>query len=232
VAVGRLKSAVYAASAVGAAALIWFGGPALGRRMSFFRVRRIELVGLRYGTPAQVLAALKIPRELSVFDDFGAIERRAAKLPGVKRAAVRRGLPATLRVTLEEVAPVAVTPVGEGMRLMDARGRLLPFDPARAAPDLPVAETADAGVAGLLARLADFDPELFARVATARRETDDVVLDVALDAGAKSLRFRPDASTEDMLAVMAVAEQLARTGRKYRELDGRFAGQVIVRGGA
>jgi hypothetical protein len=28
---------------------------------------------------------------------------------------------------------------------------------------------------------------------------------------------------------MAVAEDLARLGRNYAELDGRFAGQVIVR---
>lgn len=230
--VGRLKRLGYAAGTIAAALLIWFGGPALGRRMSFFRVRRVELVGLRYGEPKQVLSLLRVPRDLSVFDDLRSIERRARALPGVRTASVGRGLPATLRVTLEEMTPVAVTPVGEGMRLLDARGRLLPFDPSRSAPDLPVAESADAGVTGLLARVADFDPELFAKVASARREAQDVVLDVALDDGAKSLRFRPDASAEEMLAVMAVAEKLARTGRKYRELDGRFAGQVIVRGGA
>jgi hypothetical protein len=32
--------------------------------------------------------------------------------------------------------------------------------------------------------------------------------------------------------VMAVAQDRARQGRKYQELDGRFAGQVIVRAGA
>jgi hypothetical protein len=29
-----------------------------------------------------------------------------------------------------------------------------------------------------------------------------------------------------------VAQDLARQGRQYQELDGRFAGQVIVRSGA
>jgi hypothetical protein len=36
-------------------------------------------------------------------------------------------------------------------------------------------------------------------------------------------------TAEDIRAVMAVAQDLARQGRNYRELDGRFAGQVIVR---
>jgi hypothetical protein len=31
---------------------------------------------------------------------------------------------------------------------------------------------------------------------------------------------------------MAVAQDLARQGRNYEELDGRYAGQVIVRAGA
>ena len=146
----------------------------------------------------------------------------------MNRARVGRRLPATLRVELEEREPVALTPTAAAMRLIDARGRLLPFDPARSAPDLPVAETPDALVAQLLSRVQELDPELFERVATARREQDDVVLDV----GGTSLRFRPDASLEDMHLVTAVEAQLAREGKRYRELDGRFAGKVIVRGGA
>ena len=38
------------------------------------------------------------------------------------------------------------------------------------------------------------------------------------------------ASAEEMRAVTAVAKDLARKGRSYTELDGRFAGQVVVRG--
>ena len=42
-------------------------------------------------------------------------------------------------------------------------------DPARSAPDLPVAESADTGLIGLLARLQQTDPELFHEVTAARR---------------------------------------------------------------
>lgn len=225
---GRVKPGWYVLGALGVGLAAWFGAPPLARRMSFFQVRRVEFAGLRYGSPRATLAALRIPRSLSVFDDLTPIERRAKALPGVDRARVGRRLPATLRVDLEEREPVALTPTAGAMRLIDARGRLLPFDPARSAPDLPVAEAPDALVAQLLSRVRELDPELFERVASARRDQDDVVLDI----GGKSLRFRPDASVEDMHLVTAVEAQLAREGRSYRELDGRFAGQVIVRGRA
>ena len=230
-ALGRVKPGWYVLGAVALAAAAWFGTKPLARRMSFFRVRRVEFVGLRFGSPPATLAALRIPRSLSVFDDLRPIERRALALPGVNRARVGRRLPATLRIELEERQPVALAPgVGEDgtMRLIDARGRPLPFDPARSAPDLPVAESADPLIGRLLARMQTLDPALFERVATARREQDDVVLEV----NGRTLRFRPDASQEDMHLVTAVEAQLAREGRTYRELDGRFAGQVIVRGGA
>lgn len=223
-----MKRGWYALGLAAAALVIGLGSPALARRMSFFRVRRVEFAGLRYAAPDEVLAALRIPPKLSVFDDLRPIEARANAIRGVARATVRRRLPGTIRVDVDEMAAVAVTPVADAMRLLDARGRILPFDPARTGPDLPVAETADAAVAHLLGRVQEFDPTLFERVATARREQRDVVLDV----GGRSLRFRPDASAEDMRLVTAVEDRLARTGRTYRELDGRFTGQVIVRGGA
>jgi cell division septal protein FtsQ len=227
-ALGRLKPGWYVLGAVALALLLRFGTVPLARRMSFFRVRRVELVGLRFGAPGATLAALRIPASLNVFDDLAPIERRAIALPGVNRARVGRRLPATLRVELEERGPVALAPGPDAMRLIDARGRPLPFDPARSAPDLPVIEEADARVARLLGRMQALDPALYERVATARRDADDVVVDV----GGKILRFRPDASQEDMQLVTEVEAQLAREGRKYRELDGRFAGQVIVRGRA
>ncbi len=53
--------------------------------------------------------------------------------------------------------------------------------------------------------------------------------DVILDLDGRRLWFGPAVTAEDIRAVMAVAQDLARQGRNYQELDGRFAGQVIVR---
>jgi hypothetical protein len=55
---------------------------------------------------------------------------------------------------------------------------------------------------------------------------DDVILEV--DDG-RRIWFGPAVTAEGIRAVSAVAEDLARQGRNYSELDGRFDGQVIVR---
>jgi hypothetical protein len=214
---------------LGAAALaaaVWFGGPALGRRLEFFRVRRVELAGLHYLEPKAVLDALRLPRRTSVFDDFAPYERRAAALPGAARITVRRRLPGTLRVEVTETVPVALAQTGRGVAMIDAQGRVLPYEPARSAPDLPVVTAPDSLVAGLLGRMMGLEPAAYAQVSAAWRQQDDVVLEV----GGRRLLFRPDASAEEMRAVMAVAQDLAKQNRSYRELDGRFAGQVVVRG--
>jgi cell division septal protein FtsQ len=199
--------------------------PRLARRMEFFRVRRVELVGVRHLPPRAVVAALRLRAGASVFDELAPMERRLAAVPGVRQAAVRRRLPGALRVEVVEAIPVALAPRAAGMALVDSAGRVLPFDPTRAAPDLPVLAQPDSLVARLLGHVRDADPGLFAQISSAWRVADDVVLDV----GGRRVWFRPDASPEEMHAVMAVAQDLARKGRPYAELDGRFAGQVVVR---
>jgi cell division protein FtsQ len=204
---------------------IWFGAPRMLGHLEFFRVRRVELVGLQYQSAAAVLGALRVPARLSVFDDLGELQRRATALPGVASARVSRRLPGTLVVEVAERLPVALVPRRGVLVLMDGAGRALPFDPSLGAPDLPVATAADVGMAGLLARVQDLEPGLFARIQSATRRGADVVLDL----GGQRWWFRPDASAEVIRAVMAVAQDLDRKGRKFGELDARFAGQVVVR---
>ena len=204
---------------------LWFGLPGLLRGLDFFRVRRVEIAGLQYLDPAKVIAALKLSPKASVFDDPAPLRRRVYAMPGVNAVEVGRRLPGTLEVELVEAPPVALASQGDGLALLDARGRVLPFDPLRSAPDLPVAANGDALVTGVLARVRDSDPDLFARIGAAWRAGPDVVLEV----GGRRLWFGAQVSAEDIRAVMAVEQALARSGRAYQELDGRFAGQVIVR---
>ena len=204
---------------------LWLGLPPLLRGLDFFRVRRVEIAGLQYLDPAKVIAALKLSPKASVFDDPAPLRRRVYSMPGVNAVEVGRRLPGTLMVELVEAPPVALASRGDGLALLDARGRVLPFDPLRSAPDLPVAANGDAVVTGVLARVRDSDPDLFARIGAAWRVGTDVVLEV----GGRRLWFGAQVSAEDIRAVMAVEQALARSGRAYQELDGRFAGQVIVR---
>jgi cell division septal protein FtsQ len=205
--------------------LLWLGAPRVFRRLDFFRIRRVEIAGLQYLAPAKVVDALALDSKASVFDDLSAAGRRVRSLPGVVSAQVSRRLPGTLEIVLVEAVPVALTPRDGGMALLDASGRILPFDPAATAPDLPIATSADQMVARVLASVQQHDPVLFARVRTAWRVRDDVVLDV----DGRRFWFSPAVTAEEIRAVMAVAQDLARQRRKYQELDGRFAGQVIVR---
>jgi len=191
-------------------------------------VRRVEIAGLQYLAPAKAVAALRLNADATVFDDLAAAGRRLQAVPGVVSADVRRRFPGTLEIVVVEAVPVALAPRSGGMALLDSSGTILPFDPAIAAPDLPVAASADRRVARVLASVQTHDPVLFGRVRTAWRVRDDVLLDV----DGRRFWFGPAVTAEDIRALMAVAQDLARQGRQYQELDGRFAGQVIVRAGA
>jgi len=221
----RLRLGLQVVGALLAACLVWLGAPKVLHRLDFFRIRRVEIAGLRYLPPSKVIAALELGSEASVFDDLSAAGGRVRTLPGVASAVVRRRLPGTLEIELVEAVPVALTPRSGGMALLDSSGNVLPFDPSASAPDLPVAASADARVARVLASVQEHDPVLFARVRTAWLVRDDVLLDV----DGRRFWFGPEVTAEDIRAVMAVAQDLARRGRKYHELDGRYAGQVIVR---
>jgi cell division septal protein FtsQ len=199
--------------------------PYLLRHLEFFRVRRVEISGLHYLEAAKIVAALKLSRSASVFDDSEPLERRIRALPGIVEADVGRRVPGTLYVTLKEAAPVALTPKGDRLALVDAAGAVLPFDPLESAPDLPVLIGGGQPVATALSRARDYDPGLFARIDAAWRVGPDVVFEV----GGRWWWFQAELSAEDIRAVTAVEQALARQGRKFQELDGRFTGQVIVR---
>jgi cell division septal protein FtsQ len=210
---------------IAVATILWFGGPAALQRLDFFRIRRIEFSGVRYLSAKSLTSALRLGTKSSVFDDLSRMERRLRGVPGVRAVSVGRRLPGTLTVSVTEVEPVALTPRNSGLAPIDLRGRVLPYDPAQAAPDLPIATTADSIVAQVLAVVREADPALFARLITAARVKDDVML----EADGHRLWFTGNTTAEDIRAVMAVAQDLSRQNREYRELDGRFAGQVIVR---
>jgi cell division septal protein FtsQ len=205
--------------------LLWYGAPQFLRRLEFFRIRRVEIAGLQYLAPSKVIAALELDARSSVFDDLLAAGSGVRAVPGIQSAVVRRRLPGTLEIVVEEAVPVALAPRVRGLALLDSSGQVLPFDPAGSAPDLPIAASADRVVARVLATVREHDPVLFGRIGAAWRVQNDVVLDL----DGRRLWFGSAVTAEDIRAVMAVAQDLARQGLKYQELDGRFAGQVIVR---
>jgi cell division septal protein FtsQ len=205
--------------------VLWQAAPPLLRRLEFFRIRRVEIAGLQYLAPARVIAELELHQKSSVFDDLPVGGGGIGSLPGIRSVEIKRRLPGTLEIMVEEAAPVALAPRARGMALLDSSGQVLPFDPAAAAPDLPIARSADRIVARVLARVQEHAPLLFGQIDAAWRAGNDVVLDW----DRRRVWLGPAVTAEDIRAVVAVAQDLARQGRNYLELDGRFAGQVIVR---
>jgi POTRA domain, FtsQ-type len=222
------QRALLGLTGTGVLALLWLGAPFALRRLRVFRVRQVELVGVRNLAPDAVIAALRLGPGASVFSDTRLLADRVRGLAGVAEARVVRHLPAALTVELREVEPAALTPGPRGTHLVavDAAGHPLPFDPARSGLDLPIAASGDSGVVGVLALIQSVDPALFQTITGARRLARG---DVLLEVGSRRVLVRRDAGPEVIRAVVLVAQDLAARGRSYVELDARFAGQVVVR---
>lgn len=205
----------------------WLVLPRLLRHAGFFRVRQIELVGVRYSAPAALIGALRLAPGASVFDDPDVLATRLRALPGIADARVVRHLPGALKVIVREVEPVALVPGADGgpLTVVDGDGHALPYDPSRTPVDLPVAASADSGLLGVLALVQSVDPTLFEEITAARASRGDVVLQL----GARRVLVEDDAGPEIIRAVVLVANDLATRSRPYAELDARYAGQIVVR---
>jgi cell division septal protein FtsQ len=204
----------------------WIGAPVALRRLAFFRVRQVELLGVRNLSPDVVIATLRLPAEASVFGDVRLLADRVRGLAGVADVRVVRRYPAALRVIVREVEPAALVPGARGLTVVDAAARPLPFDPARAGLDLPIAASGDPGVVAALALVQATNPALFREVGTARAVGRGGVL-LELESG--RVLLGRDAGPEVIRAVVLVAQDLAARGRPAAELDARYAGQVVVR---
>lgn len=209
--------------------VIWMAAPLALRRVAFFRVRQVELVGIRYLDADRVLAALRLSPRASVFDDTEVLAERLRGLDGVADASVVRRPPASLKVIVREIEPVALVANARGaLDVVDAESRTLPFDMTNL--DLPIVRDSDRAVVTVLARVQAFDPALFQVIDAARRtETLRGRGDVVLEVGPHRVLLNRDAGPEVIQAVMLVARDLAAKARSYTELDGRYAGQVVVR---
>ncbi|HEX3928249.1 MAG TPA: FtsQ-type POTRA domain-containing protein [Gemmatimonadales bacterium] len=206
--------------------LAGFGTPRVLRRLSFFRVREVEVVGARYLDEDAVVRQLRLAANASTFDKLDQVRLAARAIPGVLAVTVERRLPGAIRVTIREAVPVALTPTADHLLLIDARGHVLPFDPARAPASLPVSDR-DSAAAALLDRLRLVDPEGYAQVETAHVDHGDIVL----DDGPHRVRFRPDASTDMLRSVAAVRTYLESHTIPWREMDARYQARVFVRKG-
>lgn len=201
--------------------------PRVLRHVEFFRVRQVELVGVRYHSPERLLRALDLALDRNLFETLRDVEERAVALPGVVFAKAKRRMPGTLTIEVEERVPVAFVPTSTGLLALDAEARPLTYDPTATGLDLPIVQRADSVLARVLATVWTADSALFKHVDAARMGDGDVVI---LELGSTDVILRKEPTTDEIRAVGLVRRHLTVTGRPYNELDVRFEGRVIVRG--
>lgn len=203
----------------------WWGR-ALLRQLDFFRVRRVELEGVRYATPDEIVSRLGVDTTMSVWDDVSPLEARVAEHPQVRAVRIRRKLPGTLVVVVTENPPVALVNTPRGLVVTDAVGDSLPVDPTTVDVDLPILAARDTLLLRLLGETADGEPALFARISEARRSARGEIVLVLPE-----YRILADSAVtvQRLAEVLPVELDAARRGWRPRELDVRFRDQVIVR---
>jgi cell division protein FtsQ len=203
-----------------------FWGPLLLRRLAFFHVRRVEILGARYVAPRDILSRLHVDTMASVWDPTAPLGARVASHPEIQRAVVRRKLPGTLVIEIVERVPIDMVPPEGGFRVYDERGVALPIDPARVTIDVPVLMTRDTTVLRLLGAMRVGRPDLYGRVSAVRRTSQDELL---LELKTEPVRVMQDVTLERLADIEPVEADLSRKQLRVAEIDLRYRDQVIAR---
>ncbi len=223
-AIGWRGAALAAAALALALAPAW--GPQVLGQLAFFRIRRVEVEGLHFLSPSDVLSRLQVDTSMSVWTDLAPLERRVARHPQVRDVTIERKLPGTLTVRVHENLPIALIPTREGYRPVDVGGRLLPIDPSRVRIDLPLLPRSDVAALQLLADVRGRLPALFGRISDVHRLGHD---ELVLQLDSLVVRADADLSAGRLADIIPVEGDLARRHRRVLELDLRFRDQVIAR---
>lgn len=219
------------------------GTPLALRKIESFEVREVRLEGARFLDRTEAIRTAGIGAGASVWDDSSEWERRLGEHILVERAQVKRQLPNTLVLEVEESTPVALLPMPT-LEPVDRHGRVLPIDPARYRLDLPVLQaSADPARAdfssstelkvllGEVVRLREIDPELIRRASELAIDPRGDVI-VRLFSPDVEIRYRPPIQATRLAeGLHALSDALKRT-EDVRVVDLRFDGQVVVRGAA
>ncbi|MEO6865599.1 MAG: FtsQ-type POTRA domain-containing protein [Gemmatimonadaceae bacterium] len=226
----RLRKPGYRYLGAIAAAIVLATSPRWGHaalhRLAYFHVRKLEIRGVRYLQPEDVVARLRVDTLRSIVDDLAPLEARIRSHPQVSDVTITRRFPGTLIITIRENMPVALVPRGDGLQPYDSLGRALPIDPSRAALDLPVLTTPNRGALRLLGELRARDPGMFDRISEVAPDSSGLVLTLT-----SSLRLRalPGVAPERFRDIFPVESDLARRNERAAELDLRYRDQVVAR---
>lgn len=198
-------------------------------RLDFFRVRKVEVLGVRYANPAEIVSRMRVDSMASVWDDPGPLVARVSRLPSVREVRVERRLPGTLVVRVSENPPVAFVPGETGLVAVGAAGQTLRIDPAATDVDLPVLRNRDTLALRLLGEIRERLPAVFARVGDVRHAQDGSIAIHFTQPAARVVLAPRDLSMDRLLEIIPVEADLARRRVGAAEIDLRYRDQVIAR---
>jgi cell division septal protein FtsQ len=217
-----------------------WGTRTAARSMAFFRVRSVEIRGVRYLQPNEILTRLKVDTLMSIWDDLDPLRERVRHHPQISDVTITRRMPGTLVVTVQENQPVALIQTRTGLLPYDSVGRELPIDPARVNLDLPIVATNDPALLKLVGAIRYAAPKVFSRLEEVRRTGKDEILltlsprapatgDSAQSQRMLRVRVPRGLSVERLTDIFPVENDLARRQAHVDELDLRYRDQVIAR---
>jgi hypothetical protein len=210
--------------------------------LDLFRVTEFRLEGTHYLTLREAVEAASVPAEASIWDEPDLWEDRLRAHPLVREVRVRRKIPGTLVLEIQEHEPVGLVPMPT-LEPVDATGRPLPIDPAVHTLNLPVIRLDPAPEAGErwitpaglrlmaseLARIGQMDPGLMSTVSEiGLDERGDIV--IMTGDPPVMIRYCPPLSprrlTEGLVAWVDARER--RPEFRLKVIDLRFAEQVVA----
>jgi cell division protein FtsQ len=200
--------------------------PQILSQLSFFRLRKVEVIGVRYLDPAAVAARLELDTTKSIWIDLTPLEERVAAHSQVADVDIGRRLPGTIVVRVTEHLPVALVPTRSGFQVVDVRGVVLPVDPSRTQVDLPIAAQRDTTLLRLLADIRAEQPGLFERISEARRVGRD---ELRLQLAGVAVLAMLDVTVQRLADILPVERDLASKRIQAAELDLRYRERVIAR---
>ena len=222
-----------------------WGARSAARQMAFFRVRSVEVRGVRYLQPKEVLSRLRVDTLMSLWDDLEPLRERVRHDPQITGVTITRRLPGTLVVTIQENQPVALIQGATGLVPYDSLGHVLPIDPARTNLDLPIVATSDPVLLKLVGAIRYTAPRVFSRIEEVRRIGRDEILltlsrneaqrtraagdTIASNGGTVRVRIPLGLSVERLADIFPVENDLVRRQLHVGELDLRYRDQVIAR---
>ncbi|MEX0979882.1 MAG: FtsQ-type POTRA domain-containing protein [Gemmatimonadota bacterium] len=215
--------------------------PRVLAHVELFRVSDFQVVGSRYLSDEEAVAAVAVPSGASVWDDLEPFAARLRAHPLVQDARVERKLPGTLVLRVVEREPVVLMPT-PALVPLDAGGRMLPIDPALHRLDLPLiqpfrasgtTELTPAEIRALveeMARLTVAEPDFMMRVSEAAYDPRGDVR-VRLADPEIEVYFRAPLSPQRLLEGLAALGDATerRPPDRISAIDLRYADQVVVR---